>query len=493
MHILFSTSESLPYSKTGGLGDVAHVLPNAIAALGHSVLVMTPYYRSARKVEPSPELVAQGTVPVGTEMMPWRLHRSHIVSGQAERYLIENDHYFDRDGIYGDRQGDYQDACCRYIFFCRSVLAAAEALKKPIDVYHCNDWQTAMIPVYLRLSLSSHPFHERAATLFTIHNMAFQGLFWHWDWPYLNLPWKHFNWKELEFHGKVNLLKGALVYADLLNTVSPTYAREIQTKENGSGLNGVLSERAEDLYGVVNGIDTEHWNPATDKLLPARYTADDLLGKKTCRQVLLERFDLPIDRNAPLIGMIGRLTEQKGFDLVAQCFETFARRDMRLVILGTGDEKYQRLLKRMKEVYPDKLGISLAFDTALAHLIEAGSDLFLMPSRFEPCGLSQLYALRYGTLPLVHKTGGLADTVVDATERNLADERATGFVFDEFTPASFLAALDRALSLYQKDRKAWLGMQHRGMLQDWSWDNSARDYVRLYERAKSVATRRPRR
>lgn len=491
MHILFATPEALPYSKTGGLGDVACVLPDAVAELGHTVHVMTPYYRSARKVDPKPEQVAQGSVPVGTEMVTWKLLRSRAVDGKAERFLIANDQYFDRDGIYGNRQGDYQDACCRYVFFCRSVLAAAEALDVPVDVYHCNDWHSAMIPVYLKLSFSSHPFHSKASTLFTIHNMAFQGLFWHWDWPYLNLPWKHFNWKELEFHGKVNLLKGALIHADLLNTVSPTYAREIQTREFGSGLHGVLSERAEDLYGVVNGIDTAHWDPTRDKLLPANYSEDDLSGKEACKRALLERLDLPTDESGPVIGMIGRLYEQKGFDLIAQAFESLARRDLRLVILGTGDERYHRLLRRMKELYPNRLGVSFAFDNTLAHLIEAGSDMFLMPSRFEPCGLSQLYALRYGTVPVVHKTGGLADTVVNASPRNLTEGHATGFVFEEFTSSALLAVLDRALSLFNDEPETWRAMQLRGMKQDWSWNNSARDYVRLYERAKTVASRRP--
>lgn len=359
-----------------------------------------------------------------------------------------------------------------------------------IEVFHANDWQSALVPVYLRLSFAAHPFFQDAASLMTIHNLSYQGLFWHWDWPLLNLPWKHFNWRELEFHGKMNLLKGSLIYSDVLTTVSPTYAREIQTPELGFGLEGVLGDRKEDLFGVVNGIDPLAWNPEKDAHLPASYSAASPGGKAQCRAALLKRFELTDDGQVPVLGMISRLIEQKGFDLVADAFEDLARRDVKIVVLGTGLEKYHKLLQQMRARFPQKVAVAFAFDNALAHLIEAGSDLFLMPSRFEPCGLSQLYALRYGAVPVVHNVGGLADTVVDATPQALKDGTATGFAFGQYNPRAMMDCIDRALKLYASDTKAWRELQLRGMRQDWSWAKSAQAYVALYERAKAKAAAR---
>lgn len=490
MRIAYISSEAAPFSKTGGLGDVAGALPSALAELGHEISVFTPYYRATRKIDPKAEPVASGAVPVGTEMVPWIAHRASLPMGNAKYYLIANERYFDREGIYGNAQGDYQDSCSRFIFFCRAALAAAQELKQPIDVYHANDWQSALVPVYLRLSFAAHPFFQDAASLMTIHNLSYQGLFWHWDWPLLNLPWKHFNWRELEFHGKMNLLKGSLIYSDVLTTVSPTYAREIQTAELGFGLEGVLGDRKEDLFGVVNGIDPLAWNPEKDPLLPASYSAASPAGKAQCRAALLKRFELTDDGKVPVLGMISRLIEQKGFDLVADAFEDLARRDVKIVVLGTGLEKYHKLLQQMRARFPQKVAVAFAFDNALAHLIEAGSDLFLMPSRFEPCGLSQLYALRYGAVPVVHSVGGLADTVVDATPQALKNGTATGFAFSQYNPRAMMDCIDRALKLYAGDPKAWRELQLRGMRQDWSWAKSAQAYVALYERAKAKAATR---
>ncbi|MBI3828820.1 MAG: glycogen synthase, partial [Planctomycetes bacterium] len=361
MHIAFLSSEAVPYSKTGGLADVAGALPAALAESGHQVSVFTPYYRSAKKVDPKPKKVAEGAVPVGAELVPWTLYQSSLVKDGAVQYLIGNEPYFDREGLYGTPTGDYQDASRRFIFFNRAVLAAVQALQTPVDVYHANDWQTALIPVLLRLSFSSHPFHAGAATLFTIHNMSYQGLFWHWDWPLMNLPWKHFHWKEMEFYGKINFLKGALIYADILNTVSPTYAEEIQASALGCGLEGVLKDRATDLFGVVNGIDMRAWNPGNDAALPAAFSADNLAGRAACRKTLLERFHLPADGEGAVIGIVSRLIEQKGFDLVAQALEDVLKRDVRLVVLGTGEEKFQAPILRMREVFPERVGVSLAY------------------------------------------------------------------------------------------------------------------------------------
>jgi starch synthase len=482
MHIAYAASEAFPYSKTGGLADVAGVLPHEIVELGHSATLFTPYYRAVKRQQPRAKLVAEGNVQAGAQSFHWTLHRADVVRGGADVYFIGNDELFDRDGIYGTAHGDYEDSCQRFVFFCQAALAAAEALGKPVDVWHCHDWQTALIPVYLRTTHRNNPFHAQPATVFTIHNLAYQGLFWHWDWPILNLPWQHFNWRELEFHGKMNLLKGGITYADILVTASPTYAREIQTKEHGWGLDGVLASRHEDLVGIINGIDRAVWNPGTDALLPAVYSAEQLDGKRVCKEALRKKFGLP-DGPAATIGMIGRLFEQKGFDLVAQAIGELLRHDIQLVILGTGREEVQAMLKRMQQEHPLKVGVAFAFDNSLAHLIEAGSDLFLMPSRYEPGGQNQLYSLAYGTPPVVRNVGGLADTVVDATAEHIASGVATGFKFDDFTVPSLVTAVDRALELFQHQPQAWRAMMLAGMAQDWSWRRSATHYADACERA----------
>jgi len=481
MNIAFASSEVVPYSKTGGLADVAGALPAELEALGHRVSVFTPYYRATKKVDPKARVIAEGVVPVGTENVPWSLHQSSAPRSGVRTYFIGCDTYFDRDGLYGTAQGDYEDSCSRYVLFCRATLAAAQALGERVNVWHCHDWQTALIPIYLKHVLADHPFHAGAATVFTIHNLAYQGLFWHWDWPLLNLAWQHFNWKEMEFHGKMNLLKGALVHADMLATVSPTYAQEIQTLEFGCGLEGVLADRRNDLVGIVNGIDTRTWNPAQDSLLPAVFSVENLDGKRACRDVLRKKLNLP-DNGSTVVGMIGRLFEQKGFDLVAQCIEELLRRDIQLVILGTGREEYHTLLQRIQKANPRKIAVAFAFDNALAHLIEAGSDMFLMPSRYEPCGLNQLYSLAYGTPPIVRKVGGLADTIVDSTSQTVADGTATGFQFREYSAPAMMDCLDRALRVFKSEPHKWKQIQLNGMKQDWSWRKSAEKYVQLYER-----------
>ncbi|HYG75652.1 MAG TPA: glycogen synthase GlgA [Planctomycetota bacterium] len=485
MNIAFVASEVVPYSKTGGLADVAGALPAEIEALGHKVTVYTPYYRSTKKVDPKARVVAEGSVPVGASSVPWTLHQSSAPKSGVKTYFIGCDAFFDRDGLYGTAQGDYEDSCSRFVLFCRATLAAAQALGERVNIWHCHDWQTALIPVYLKHTFKGHPFHAGAATVFTIHNLAYQGLFWHWDWPLLNLPWQHFNWKEMEFHGKMNLLKGALVHSDMLATVSPTYAQEIQTAEFGCGLEGVLSDRKRDLVGIVNGIDTRTWNPSSDALLPAVYNIENLDGKKTCKEVLRKKLNLPNDSTA-VVGMIGRLFEQKGFDLVAQSIEELLRRDIQLVILGTGREEYHKLLQRVQQANPQKVAVAFAFDNALAHLIEAGSDIFLMPSRYEPCGLNQLYSLAYGTPPVVRKVGGLADTITDTTSQSLANGTATGFQFREYSAAAMIDCLDRALRVFKTEPEKWRQIQQNGMRQDWSWRKSAEKYVELYKRVNNA-------
>lgn len=496
MHVVFIASEATPYSKTGGLADVTGSLPAALAELGHEVTVLTPFYRETRRKAPRTEDTAAGAVPVGNELIRWRLattaeEKSAVGGGRVRYGFIVCDRFFDREGLYGDERGEYKDSSSRFIFFSRAALAAAQVLGRPVDVYHCHDWQTAPVPVYLRLALRSHPFHGDAACLFTIHNLAHQGLFWHWDWPLLNLPWSSFNWRELEFYGKINLLKGGLVYADLLNTVSPTYAREIQSAEHGCGLEGVLAERKEDLHGVINGVDARVWNPATDALLPARYSAADLAGKRVCKEALLRAFQLPAaDLEEPVVGFVGRLTPQKGVELLLQAAERILRAGAKLVVLGAGDEEYARRLRRLREAVSDKVGVRIGHEEKTAHLIEAGSDLFVMPSRFEPCGLSQLYSSAYGTVPVVRRVGGLADTVTDATAETLKEGTATGFVFDEFKAKEFAAGVERALKTYRERPEEWRQLVLTGMKQDWSWTRSALEYEKLYLCAQAKAAAR---
>lgn len=484
MNIAFATSETVPYSKTGGLADVSGALPDELARLGHTVWVFTPYYRAVKKIDSKARKVAQGYVQVGEEHVQWTLFSASANSdaGNGEKrakvFFIGCDAYFDRDGLYGTVKGDYEDSLARFVFFSRACLAAVQSQAFSVDIWHCHDWQTALIPIFLKLNYAKHPLLSGSASVFTIHNMSYQGLFWHWAWPLLNLPWAHYNWKELEFFNKINLLKGALVYADALTTVSPTYAQEIQLPEMGCGLEGVLKDRAADLTGIVNGIDLREWNPADDSLIPANYSPADLNGKAICRAALRKRFQLPDDGSA-VVGIVGRIVPQKGWDLLADSREQLLKRKIQFVVLGTGMEKFHEILMEVQKAHPERVGVSFAFDNSIAHLIEAGSDIYLMPSHFEPCGLNQLYSLKYGTVPIVHNTGGLADTVVDYE----TDKTATGFKFKEYTTESLIETLDRALKVFETDPAAWRALQLNGMAQDWTWQTSARKYVDVYKRA----------
>jgi starch synthase len=490
MRIVLITPEAAPFSRTGALGVFAGALPPELAGLGHQVGVLSPFYRTARNIEPAPAKVASGTVPVGTETVEWTLYRSPLNPGGAEYCLIGNDYFFDRPGLYGDARGDYSDNCSRFIFFCRAALAAVQTLGARVDVFHTDDWQTGLVPAFLKCSLYSHPFFADSASVFTVHRITAQGLFWHWDWPLLNLPWKHYNWKEMEYHGKISFLKSGLVYADVLNTVSPTYARELQTPEHGAGLEGVLSERAADLHGIVQGLDALEWDPAADPRLPAAYSARDLSGKAKCKAALLKRLEWPNDAKTPVAAFLGAFNPPSGADLLLEALEPLLRRPVRLVVHGTGGEQYQSPLQRMSNLHPDRLAVRFGEDEDLTRLILAGGDLLLKPSLHEPCGVMQLKALRYGMLPLVRRTGGLADTVMDATPEALASGAATGFLFTEPSTAALLAALDGALKLCAEAPKTWQALRRQAMRQDWSWARCARGYVELYERARERAAGR---
>lgn len=477
-------SEAVPFAKTGGLADVAGALPPALERLGHRVALIVPCYNQVWKI--GLPLRATGLtlrVPIGAKIIEGHVQAARLPGSAIEAYLIDQPAYYDRDGLYQRDGNDYPDNSERFAFFCRAALEAIRLLGLRPDVIHCNDWQTGLIPVYLDEFYRARPAFARVATVLTIHNLAYQGTFGHWDLPLTGLDWRLFNWRQLEYHGRLNFLKAGLVFADLLNTVSPTYAREIQTPALGCGLDGLLRTRSSDLRGIVNGIDPKTWNPRTDPLILAQYDEETVAGgKAACKLQLQRRAGLPERLDVPLLAQIGRLVPQKGWDLLAAVADDLLRSDVQLVVLGTGHARYHELLDRLAHQYPDKVRVFLEFSDLLAHKIEAGADVFLMPSLYEPCGLSQLYSLAYGTVPIVHATGGLADTVVDATPEALADGTATGFGFREPTPAALRGAIDRMLDLWP-DRAAWERLAQAGMRADWSWDRSARAYAELYRDA----------
>jgi starch synthase len=498
---LLAASEVVGFAKTGGLADVAGALPPALARRGLECAVILPLYRGARTAEPAPEPTDHTfRVPIHGRGVAGRLWRSRLPGSDVPVWLVEQDDYFNRDdpqlgrGLYqfaqpGGGKRDYGDNCERFVFFCRAVLEAIRLLDFWPHVLHANDWQTGLLPVYLREIYRRtgddklRAAYERIGTLFTIHNIAYQGVFWHLDMPLTGLDWRLFNHRQLEYHGKLSLLKAGIVFADLLNTVSPTYAREIQTIYYGCGLQGVLTERRDRLFGIVNGVDYRVWDPATDPHLPAHYDAESLLpGKAQCKADLQQRQGLAVEPDAALLGVVARLVEQKGVDLIVKAAPALLAQGAQLVVLGEGDPAYHRMLEDLRNRYPGRCSPTIGFDEGLAHRIEAGADLFLMPSLYEPSGLNQLYSMRYGTPPVVRATGGLADTVVDSNADTLAAGTATGFCFTPYTPDALRDAVGRALALYRDRPEQWRQVIATAMRQDWSWDRSAAEYARLYEK-----------
>ncbi|MBN1808288.1 MAG: glycogen synthase GlgA [Planctomycetes bacterium] len=480
MKVVFVSSEAVPFVKTGGLADVAGALPRALAARGIDVALFLPLYGRLRSADL--DIGSTGMrirVPVGGVQVTGTLYRSEVSGNGFPVYLVSQNDYFDRDGLYGTGDGDYPDNAERFSFFCRAVLAALDRLGVSPDILHVNDWQTAMIPVYARTSAKAAG-KMRPRILLTVHNMAYQGRFPVETYPLLGLDWQYFNWRELEFYNMVNFLKGGLVFSDAVNTVSKRYAEEITTPAFGEGLEGVLKDRRDVLFGIVNGVDYQVWDPTSDILIPANYSFSDLSGKKACKAALQREMGLAVDASTPLIGMIGRLADQKGFDIFADAVAYLMQMKLQVVVLGTGQQRYHRLLTGVAAANSQKMAVRLTFDNALAHRIEAGADMFLMPSRFEPCGLNQLYSLRYGTVPVVHATGGLADTVVDYASGGRGSAAANGFSFSGYGAFDLQDALRRALGLYRR-RDRWRRLQIAGMKQDWSWDRSAGEYVGLYE------------
>jgi starch synthase len=467
----------VPFAKTGGLADVAGSLPPALAALGHDVSVVMPRYRQVDVAAYKLRHAASFTVPLGTWQERCDVFKGRT-GGNVTVYFINKDSYFDRPGLYGTQRADYPDNAERFIFFSRAVLELCIALDLRPEIVHCNDWQTGLVPLYLKKLYRAAETLRLARTVFTVHNLAYQGLFWHWDMRLTGLDWDVFTPEGLEFWGKMNLLKAGLVNADSITTVSKTYSREIQTPEYGCGLEGVLVRRAADLDGIVNGIDVHEWDPARDRALPRTFSASRLAGKAACKKALLQRLGLP-DAGDPLIGMVTRLVDQKGLDILTKALPKILSLGARLVILGTGDVKYHRALTAAAARFRDRMSVRLQYDDVLARNIYAGCDLFLMPSRFEPCGLGQMIALRYGAVPIVRRTGGLADTVMNYNART---GRGTGFVFEEYSAPALVEGLRRALEVYG-DRGKWMRLIQAGMKQDFSWERSAKEYVKVYRKA----------
>ena len=490
MKILLATSEAVPFAKTGGLADVCGALPVELARCGHAPAVIMPAYRQIYQSGlPIESTGIHFEVPIGSKTVSGSFLRSRLPESDVPVYFVENDAYYNRPDLYQADGKDYRDNCERFVFFSRAVLEAVRLLDLKPDVIHANDWQTGLIPAYLKIEYRGVPDYERISTLLTIHNMAYQGLFWHWDMLLTGLDWKFFNWHQMEFFGNLNLLKTGLVFADRLNTVSPRYAEEIQSDPLGCGLEGVLQSRREVLSGIVNGADYREWNPAADQHLPARFSAGDLAGKAACKAALQAELGLPVSPRTPLVALVGRLVDQKGLDLVASVLKDWVQtqQDVQWAFLGTGEVVYQELLAGLARRAPQIVAARLEFSNALAHRIEAGADIFLMPTRFEPCGLNQLYSLKYGTVPLVRATGGLADTITDTNDESLAAGTATGFSFREYSALALAETLRRALAAYAKP-ELWQRIVAKGMRQDWSWASSARQYIDLYERMRTKSS-----
>lgn len=490
MNVLFVTSEIVPFSKTGGLADVCGALPKALEALGHDVWVVTPLYASAVEsarqagIDLVRHIVDPIVIPVGEASRSVGVLEAALPHSRVRCLFVDYPDYFDRPGLYVDPrdESDYPDNCERYVTLARGALEIAERFDLRPDIVHCHDWQAGLTPVYIKTLYRQRHTWAQAATVFTIHNIAFQGIFWHWDMKLTGLPWELFNWRMLEYYGKLSFLKAGMVFADVITTVSRKYAEEIQTPEFGAGMENLLRERSEDLYGIINGVDYATWSPDIDQNLPARYSRSDLAGKAACKLRLQEKFGLARNPDVPVIGIVSRLTEQKGFDLIEQAMPRLMQRDLQLVVLGTGMPRYHESLTALQRKHPEKFGLMLAFDNPTAHLIEAGSDLYLMPSRFEPSGLNQLYSLRYGTVPIVRRVGGLCDTIVDYNTETSRAGLATGFTFDAYSADEMLKAVDRALKVF-REKKDWDALVGLCMRQDWSWEHSAEQYVQVYRAA----------
>lgn len=480
LKILVAAAEAAPLAMAGGLGDVIGSLPLALKNLGCQVVVVLPAYRQA--------LARIAEYKLTTRNLPIRMGKMNLnadilvgrLAPGVPVCLVRQDDFFDRSGLYGGEQGEYPDNPERFIFFSRSIPLLCAASGFFPDVILANDWQTGLV-----MALLNEGALPRTAGVFAIHNMGYPGLVPPDRIENIGLPDSYYHIEGMEYYGQTSLLKAGIVYAQAVTTVSPSYAQEIQTPELGAGLDGLMRSIKDRLYGIINGVDYQTWDPATDKHLAAQYSSKDLSGKTACKKDLIKLMGLPVGTpGMPIVGMVTRLVDQKGCSLVIKAAKRLFALDMRLILLGSGDNRYQRIFSRLKARYPDHLGLELGFDPVLAHKVVAGCDMFLMPSLYEPCGLTQLYSLKYGTIPIVRATGGLKDTVFDPDDGHVP---ATGFKFERFDATDLVQAVSRAVKAYQ-DHKLWQAMMHNAMAQNFSWHNSAREYLAVFEQA--IAARR---
>lgn len=475
----------VPLAKSGGLGDVCGALPLALEQCGCRCSAFLPAYRSVirsgLRIEPTPITF---TIAIAGRNVACRILRTQLPNSGVDVYLIDQPQYYDREGLYSDRQGEYRDNCERFSFFARAVIHAIEQLNLDIDIAHCHDWQAGLVPAYIETKYGGFRWMEAVRSVMTIHNLAYQGRFWHLDMPLTGLDWKYFNFQQMEFHGDLNLMKTGITFADTVTTVSPTYAHEITLPEFGCGLESTLRSRGDHLLGIVNGVDYSQWDPSTDRLLPVNYSVQDWrTGKAECKRQLQIELGLEVAPQIPLIGIVSRLADQKGWDLILPLLEHWTEsREVEWAILGTGEPRYEAQLRHLAEKSPHRLAARMEFCEQLAHRIEAAADMFLMPSRYEPCGLNQLYSLKYGTVPVVHATGGLADTVRDANTANLMHQTATGFRFDDYSLVGLERAVNRAVDFYLHNQLQWGQIVETGMQDDWSWAQSAKHYREVFER-----------
>lgn len=490
MHIVLAASEAVPFAKTGGLADVCGALPQHLSARGHQCSLFLPAYRKVLQSGAHFEDThVSFVIDIGGKQVAARILKTQAYDDSTTVYVVDQPHYFDRDQLYGDAHGDYRDNAERYAFFCRAVVEAIERLHLHVDILHAHDWQTGLLPAYVRTQFANKNWTRHVATVMTIHNLAYQGRFWSHDMPLTGLDWQYFNWQQMEFYGDLNLLKTGIAFADFITTVSPSYAREIQTPEHGCGLDGILRSRQSRLLGIVNGVDYDVWDPRHDKHIPQNYGVENWReGKAVCKSDLQRSLDLPVDSSKPVIGLIGRLADQKGWDLVRPMLESSIESiPAQWVILGNGEQRFADALSSLASRYPDRIALRLEFSEPLAHRIEAGADMFLMPSRYEPCGLNQLYSLRYGTLPIVHATGGLIDTVTSLGRFGENADQATGFAFKDFSLDGITECVWRAINIYSHNPSLWSTLVERAMGQDWSWSSSTSFYETVYSRSREQA------
>ncbi|HBO83463.1 MAG: starch synthase [Deltaproteobacteria bacterium GWC2_42_11] len=491
MKVLFVSSEAVPYAKTGGLGDVCGSLPKALKELGLETGLIIPFYRQIKEghfdvsetgIKVSINISDKKIKAPVLKLVP-ACRKQGDKTSTVPTYFIKRDKYYDREYLYGTPEEDYPDSLERFTLFSRGVLESLKQIDFKPDIIHCHDWQTGLIPVYLKTVYKDDPFFSGIKTIFTIHNIAYQGLFPAAQFHVTGLPHYVFHHDSMEFWGRINILKGGIVFSDIITTVSEKYASEIQTKEFGCGLEGVLQARKTHLFGILNGVDYDEWNPSLDKFIAANYDKKDMIGKKKCRKDLLKEYNLNIPGNIPLIGIISRFVAQKGFDILKEAMDELMSMDIGMVILGTGDKKYNDQFAGFAMKHPQKLGVRIAFDNRMAHKVMAGCDMFLMPSRYEPCGMSQMYSLKYGTIPVVRATGGLDDTIDNF---NPETREGNGFKFPDYSPSSLVEKVKEAAAIFNGDTGAWDRLIKKAMSADFSWNMSAARYVELYKSVLSL-------